>query len=449
MTIKSFLYELALDIMGKGYRNQYRELRDVVSSGQISEFIKSKLTKLLLHAYNSTKYYREVLSELGVVEGKEVNLENFNKIPILKKDIIRKRFSELLSRDYKTRKWYYQISGGSTGEPVKLVQDHYYSGWVKATLRYYYRSMLGIDEIASKKVILWGSMRDIIKASDLKSRIEFWLTNTKFLNSFRMTPEDILRYIRVINSFKPVLVRGYAGALYEVCRVAEKKGIRLHSPKAVVSESEVLTEEMRELVETAFNTKVYNYYGSREVSAIAGECDEGNMHIFAFNNYLEVIKSDGRPAKEGEEGYVILTPLHNYSMPLIRYEIKDVAVVGPDRCKCGNPLPTLKQILGRSSYYFVKKDGTLIHGLYFIRQLRVRDWVKAFQVIQEDYELIRIKVVVDGEIDKRDVNEIEERIRSVMGRSCEIKWEFVDEIELPVSGKYLHSRSLIYDQMAS
>ena len=448
MTIKSFLYELALDIMGKGYRNQYRELRDVVSSGQISEFIKSKLTKLLLHAYNNTKYYREVLSELGTVEGK-VNLENFNKIPILKKDIIRKRFSELLSRDYKTRKWYYQISGGSTGEPVKLVQDHYYSGWVKATLRYYYRSMLGIDEIASKKVILWGSMRDIIKASDLKSRIEFWLTNTKFLNSFRMTPEDILRYIRVINSFKPVLVRGYAGALYEVCRVAEKKGIRLHSPKAVVSESEVLTEEMRELVETAFNTKVYNYYGSREVSAIAGECDEGNMHIFTFNNYLEVIKPDGRPAKEGEEGYVILTPLHNYSMPLIRYEIKDVAVVGPDRCKCGNPLPTLKQILGRSSYYFVKKDGTLVHGLYFIRQLRVRDWVKAFQVIQEDYELIRIKVVVDGEIDKRDVNEIEERIRSVMGRSCEIEWEFVDEIELPVSGKYLHSRSLIYDQMAS
>ena len=97
----------------------------------------------------------------------------------------------------------------------------------------------------------------------------------------------------------------------------------------------------------------------------------------------------------------------------------------------------------------MKKDGTLVHGLYFIRQLRVRDWVKAFQVIQEDYELIRIKVVVDGEIDKRDVNEIEERIRSVMGRSCEIKWEFVDEIELPVSGKYLHSKSLIYDQMAS
>lgn len=263
-----------------------------------------------------------------------------------------------------------------------------------------------------------------------------------------MTLEDILRYIRVINSFKPVLVRGYAGALYEVCRVAEKKGIRLHSPKAVVSEAEVLTEEMRELVETVFNTKVYNYYGSREVSAIAGECDEDNMHIFTFNNYLEVIKPDGRPAKEGEEGYVILTPLHNYSMPLIRYEIKDVAVVGPDVCKCGNPLPTLKQILGRSSYYFVKRDGTLVHGLYFIRQLRVRDWVKAFQVIQEDYELIKIKVVVDGEIDKRDVNEIEERIRSVMGQSCKIKWEFVDEIELPVSGKYLHSRSLIYDQMA-
>ncbi len=163
--MRSFLYELAIRAAGRGYRSQYSEIRDVTSSNSLSEFIREKLTDLLIHAYNSTAYYREVLSDLDILDGGKVNLENFSRIPILKKDIIRKRFSELLSRDYQT-------SGGSTDEPVKVVQDRYYSAWVRAMIMYYYGDMLGIDKISAKEVILWDSLKDVLKGSSLKSKVD-------------------------------------------------------------------------------------------------------------------------------------------------------------------------------------------------------------------------------------------------------------------------------------
>ena len=62
---------------------------------------------------------------------------------------------------------------------------------------------------------------------------------------------------------------------------------------------------------------------------------------------MEVLDNHGRPCKEGETGRVVLTDLHNFTMPLIRYEIGDYAEVGPP-CACGRGLPVLARILGRS-----------------------------------------------------------------------------------------------------
>ena len=95
---------------------------------------------------------------------------------------------------------------------------------------------------------------------------------------------------------------------------------------------------MRADIEEAFGTKVYNFYGSREVSNLAGECKKGLMHTFDFWNYLEVLDDNNQPVKEGEEGKVVVTNLVNYSMPLIRYEIGDLALRGPAQCTCGNNL---------------------------------------------------------------------------------------------------------------
>ena len=168
------------------------------------------------------------------------------------------------------------------------------------------------------------------------------------------------------------------------------------------------------------------------------------MHSFAFWNYQELLDKHNRPVKQGEEGKVVVTNLFNYSMPLIRYEIGDMAVLGPEHCSCGNVLPTFEKITGRITDHFILKNGTTIHGEYFTHLFYLKDWVEKFQVIQEDYNKIRIMIVARGEVPDRCKHDIDAKIRLVMGQKCQIKWDFVDDIPKTASGKYLYTKSMVW-----
>ena len=447
--IKKFILTFLLKSTKRGLREELNEIEKIKSEKDLLMLEEKYLKALLLHAYYNVKYYNITLNEVGIIRNGEIDLDKFSTIPILTKSIIRQYREKIVSNDYMTRKWYYNSSGGSTGEPVRFVQDEMYRRWNSATNKYYYQDMLGIDEVHSRKVILWGSDRDIFEGTiGLRAKIGNWLTNTVFLNSFRMTKEDMEKYIKIINQYKPELIRGYAGSLYELCRFAEANNLKIFTPKILVSAAETLTDDMREKIESVFGTKVYNFYGSREVGPIAGECKHGLMHIFTFNNYVETINHN-KPVTENQEGNIIVTNLHNYSMPFIRYEIGDMAVSGPKKCKCGSPLPTFEKVTGRVIEHFIKKDGTVIPGEFFIHLIGVvcnSGFIRKFQVIQEDYERIRLLVVPSGTIDEHSKREITNKIRVVMGNECNIIWEFVDEIPKLKNGKYLYTQSLLYER---
>ena len=237
--IKKQLWDIALKIKGKGFRREYHEIKSITDKDKLLEFQEKHLENLLLHAYKNVPYYHRIFEEVGVIDNGFVDLSKFEKIPILTKEIMRKHHQDLISKDYTTRKWYYNSSGGSTGEPIRFIQDDQYNHWCAATNKYYYGNILGIDEPSVKKIILWGSERDLFEGSvGLKAKVINWLTNTVFLNSFKMTEEDMAHYIKTINTYKPDLIRGYAGSLYELCRFAERKKLNLYTPKILISAAE-------------------------------------------------------------------------------------------------------------------------------------------------------------------------------------------------------------------
>lgn len=441
--LKKYSYIAILKVRGLNYGSEYLKIKNIYDEGKLFNLKEKYIKNLLLHAYKNVPYYHRIFKEIGLVNDEIVDFSKFFKIPLLTKEKIRNE--EILSKDYTTRKLYHTSTGGSTGEPIKFLQDNNYRKWKNATNKYYYQDILGIDELNVKKIILWGSERDLFEGSiGLKLKIGNWLTNTKFLNSFRMTKEEIENYIKIINSHKPDLIRGYAGSLYELCRYAEKKKMTIFSPKILISSAETLRDEMRQKIETVFGTKIYNFYGSRECASMAGECKYGLMHLFTFNNYIEILDNNNKPVKEGKEGKIIVTNLHNYSMPLIRYEIGDMAIRGPRKHKCGIPLLTLKKVTGRVTDHFLKEDGTIIHGEFFTHLFYFKDWVKAFRIIQENYKKIRILVVPIGIIIEPKKRDIENKIRKIMGQDCEIIWECVEEIPTAKSGKYLYTKSLVW-----
>ena len=158
------------------------------------------------------------------------------------------------------------------------------------------------------------------------------------------------------------------------------------------------------------------------------------MHINADYVYMEIIKN-GRPAKSGETGEVVITPLYSYGMPLIRYRVGDLAVAD-ERDKTTNErgLPTVKRIIGRTSDMFTNTQGELFHGEYFTHLFYNQTGVKQFQIIQPNRQNLVINLVPDSNFDPQATEMWADKIRKFVG-PLEILWNLVDEIPASKSGK--------------
>ena len=408
-----------------------------------------RLTRLLIHAYHHVAYYRDILGGNGVIHNGSVNLDRFSSIPLLDKSLISKHYAELKSDDLSHRNWCENTSGGSTGEPVRFIQDKRYHDALLATK--ILDDLWSGYSIGERKIILWGSERDLfVGKARLRTRLGRWLRNETWLNAFRITPVQMRLYVKCINDFKPVQILAYAESIYELSRFIEREKLFIFRPKSIMTSAGVLQAHMRETIERVFQAPVFNRYGSREVGDIACECDHHQgLHVSPFTHYVEVIRQDGSPADRGEVGEIVITLLTNYAMPLLRYRIGDIGAWSEDPCTCGSAWPLLKHVAGRVSDVFRTKAATQIHGEYFTHLFYFRNWLNKFQVIQEDPDLIHVLIVPQEQAGKsrelyaKELDEITEKIRLVMGQDCEIRYDIVDDIAPTPSGKYRYTISKV------
>lgn len=398
----------------------------------------------LFNAWLTVPYYRQLLSDVGVVVDGVVNLDNFAGVPLLTKAMIRSNWEQLCTQAGSSSRVRTNYSGGSTGEPVPLLQDALYRRWGMASSEYYYERVHGIDEPNVRKVLLWGSERDTLQQrKSMGARVANWLTRTVLLNSFRMTRADMERYIQTINGFKPTFIRGYTSSLAELAGYVLSSGALTHHPDFAISTAEPLTDGLRHRIGGAFGCHVHSFYGSRECSNIAGECQHGLHHVFSHNHWVEIVDGNGDAVAEGEEGRVLVTTLHNRVMPLIRYDIGDRAVKGPGACECGWDTPTLQAVVGRTADHFRLRDGTKIYGDFFTHLLYGQARLEAFRFVQEEYEKIRIEIVPGDALNVAERESIESRVRQVMGKSMLVTWVECDDRPLTAQGKRLYTISLV------
>ena len=79
------------------------------------------------------------------------------------------------------------------------------------------------------------------------------------------------------------------------------------------------------------------------------------------------------PAAEGERGEVVVTALHSFAVPFIRYRLEDSVVKGKDACACGKLFSTIRSILGRTSEYFPLPDGRELHAYDLLNTILGRE----------------------------------------------------------------------------
>lgn len=386
---------------------------------------KYSLNDILEHAVKNTRYYSNF------------NLKDLNSFPILTKDIIRENFDALKSKDLNSRKWWINTSGGSTGEPVKFIQDKEYLE-MSRSITYKQKQKIGYS-FGNSFIKLWGDEREILNGSQsLKSKFINYIKNLTFLNSFNMTEQNMYSFVNKINLKKPKLIVAYAQPMYELSKFIADKKLRVQNVEAIITSAGTLYPFMRESIEKNFNTKVYNRYGSREVGNIA--CEEPNVEGLVITNgvYVEIVDENGNICEDGVEGEILITSLINYAMPLIRYKIGDRGILNTTKYN----FPILEKVSGRNVNMFKKIDGSLIDGEYFTHLLYHLYWIDKFQIIQKDYKHVVINIVPnnENEIDN-DIENIKNGIYKVLGQDCFIDFNFVEEILPLKSGKYVYTIS--------
>lgn len=425
-------FRLLQALVRRRYRDIDESVREMTGADPFAAS-RARLGKLLSFAAGHNEHYAGLLAKSRELE----------RLPILTKDVIRRKFAALQSTG-PTAARYENTSGGSTGRPVVLIQDAAYALQAEATHEYYFREFLGVERYAVRNAWLWGSDRDLAAVKPWRKRIGCYLQNRLLLDTFEMTNDRRwLEHVERLRSWRPHYVAGYAGSLHQMARAARKHGVRLPRPRFLHSAAEMLRDFMREEIEERFGAKAYDYYGSREVGAIAGECRAGRRHVFIMNNVVEIVDDAGRPAGDGEEGRIIVTNLHNYSMPLIRYDVGDTGAMRFDPCGCGSPLPVLEKLTGRVTDHFRSRDGGVVHGEFFTHLFYFRSWIEQFQVDQVDYDHLRVSVVRRAGIDEDGVAEVEAGIRGAMGRGCRVEWRYVDRIPKTAQGKHRFTRCLL------
>lgn len=427
----------------RGYRfpsllRQYlKDYRDGIAAGTAP----AALCRLLIHCRKMAPYYAELLSDVTSRQIENDPVGTLQRLPLLTKDRIRANFSRLQSTDNSQRQCATNTSGGSTGEPVQLLQDNEYRD-ASAALQWLCQSQLGCP-LGHHHVRLWGSERDLESGTkSRKARFFNWLTNTTWMNAFAMSPRSMRGFIEILNRKHPRLIVAYAQAIYELARFAEREQLAVAPQRAVLTSAGTLYPFMREKIAQVFRCEVYNLYGSREVSDIAWELP-GLKGLWAppWANFIEIVDEKGAPVPAGTEGNIVVTCLTNYAMPLVRYWIGDRGALLPQG-DSPNGVQMLNHVSGRTVDIFRRNDQTLVDGEYFTHLLYFRPWVWKFQVVQKSYTHILFKVVSNnGQPPKEELDEIASRSRIAMGDDCKVDFEFCEELPALRSGKFRYTIS--------
>lgn len=341
-----------------------------------------------------------------------------------------------------TEKLIRKSTGGSTGAPFKFQYELSSDTRRNAVMWRGYR-WAGCN-IGTRTLFIWGAGGRGSSDMSTKESIYHWVFNRKILNSFHMTEENVDTYLEAVEQYKPQVIVGYVAPLVTLARRLQSTGRKLkHRPASIITGAEALHEHQREALSGAFGCPTFNTYGCREVMLIASECEEqSGLHTNSDHLIVETLGSDGTPVS-GESGDVVLTDLHNFAMPLIRYRNGDKATKLAEKCACGRGLPLLASVDGRVLDVIRTKSGKMIPGEYFPHMFKDVPGLQEFQVVQRTITDILVRVVCDPGKKSAIESELKSISESILGSDTTITIARVPTIEKTSSGKHRVTLSLL------
>ena len=407
------------------------------SRDKILELQNQRLRQLVRHAYDNVPYYRRIFDERALKPNDIECSEDLVKLPVLTKQLIRNNFDDLMARGLPGKERIQHATSGSVGEPLVFYRVRNDLNWGSAALQRAYE-WAGY-EIGDKCVSIWRrySYKPMVNFREAAAK---FFERILFFDVEKISTEKMPLFAKKLKHFQPEFIRSYPSAIYLLARFIKREGKPRLRPKAIITAGEQLYDYQRDLFRKVFACETYSCYGSWEVPAIASECSQhSGYHIAAENVILEIVNDEGKPIPVEEEGRILVTNLHNYAMPFIRYDIGDVGAGSDQACPCGRGLPLLAKLSGRTTDVILTRSSGAIPGIALPRTFLASLGIDQLQIVQENYQKVVVKLVLGGECPQKRADELAREIiaryRPILGEDMDITVEFVDQIPLTRAGK--------------
>lgn len=395
-----------------------------------------RVRAIAMHACVAVPFWRSRFADAGLDPTQIESLSDLSRLPLLTKLDLREQGELLLAKGAQREALHQHTTSGSTGVSVTVYRDDSCQQFKRgATLR--------CDEwtgwrLGERVAAIWGNPQ-IPTGWKGKLRRALLDRDYVYLDTLKMSEHSMEVFAETLIAKPPSLLFGHAHSLFLFSSYlrAKRPDVRIR-PKAVLSTCMVLHGFERELITSVFECPVINRYGCEEVSLIACECRQGEgLHINAECVHVELIDEQGAPCPPGKPGRVVVTDLHNHAMPIIRYEVGDMAIWADRPCSCGRTLPLLSRIEGRVADYVLTKAGDYISGISLTENFAVKiPGVAQMQIVQEEVDRFIFNIVKGNDFSDQSLTVLAEQVERHFGKGTQYTAVFMQSIPQEPSGKY-------------
>jgi len=390
-------------------RNEYKKLNikktQWWSKSELEALQNKYLRHLIKHAYQNVPFYHNLFQKCELRPDDIKTKDDLVKLPIIDKPLIKKYYNQFFCPIYGLGTFR---SGGTTGAPWKF---HWSYLWFQMWNDIIWRGWNWAGYKKSKR------MASFLSGTGLGNTAKAELIISGTVNNAKL---DTL--VKQLKTYKPQHFYVYPAAAYIVARYLLEQNDFSLNVESIITTAFQLYDWQREVIEEAFQCKVFDEWGSNDGANTAQECSEHlGIHHAAERNIIEIV--DGR---------IIATDLWNYALPFIRYENGD-AGKWLDECPCGRGLPLLK-IYGRICEFLLTPTEVILPNVITAPLSNLAIGIDTRQVIQKSLDLVEIKVVKGKNFSDAEFQKALTEVKRIL-KNIEIKVTFEDEIPLTPAGK--------------
>lgn len=357
----------------------------------------AQLRSVLSHAAATVPYYREQFAAAAVLPDAIDSAEAFRRVPILTRAVIQEAGMALRSTAVPISHGALSElrTSGSTGQPIRTVGTE--------VTRFFWRAFTLREHLWQQRDL--GAKLATIRTEGNELGPEGhsqqgWGVSTD--GCYCTGPSAVLGLRHPVDvqahwlqQQDPDYLLTHPTNLRALARYFKEQGLRLPRLRQVRSFGETLSEEVRQVCTEVWGVPVADVYSSQEVGYIALQCPRhAHYHVQGEGIYVEVLDAQDRPCAPGEIGRVVISTLHNFAAPLIRYALGDYAEVGAP-CDCGRGLPVLTRILGRQRNMLTLPDGRQLWPSFPTKEWDEIAPIRHLQLVQQDVQTLEVRIVID------------------------------------------------------